>query len=248
MTIARETLEELYSKLRLSQRAVARKLGIPYTTLRNYLKKYGVATLERDVFQWNEDTSYLVGALLGDGCAFRSYGGHSPLRYRVELAVSDEIFARRVFNSALRIGLCPHWYKPQTFKNSIKTYTCYKVGIDSEKLYQLIINLKLEPIKLLDLIQNSKEASYLLAGFYDAEGCYVNKNSRWYHLQMSNTNIPLLSTLKLVSEKIGYDFRLRLVRKAQGNWKPLYRLVSTKRSEIYSFLGQVTEIRGSLQE
>lgn len=243
MLIARETLEELYSKERLSQRAVARKLNVGHTTVRRYLGIYGIPTLERDVFDWNEDTAYIVGALLGDGCAYTSYSNTSPLIYRVDLAVSNERFARRIFNAALRIGLRSHWYKPQVVTNSVETYTRYKVGFLSKRLYQLISDLKLEPLKLLDLIKDTNEALFFVAGFYDAEGYYCNKSSRWYYLQMSNTNVPLLLAINLVLKKIDYDFRLRLVRKGEEKRKPLYRLVSTRRSVINSFLQETNEIR-----
>ncbi len=241
--LSREVLEELYSNQRLSQRAVARKLGIGHTTVRKYLKRYGIATLERDIFEWNEDAAYILGALLGDGCAYMSHNGKSAKMHRVDLGVGDEIFARRVFDAALRIGLRPHWYKPQVLTNSIKTYTRYKVGFLSKKLYQMVRDLRAEPFGLLDLVKDTKQASFLLAGFYDAEGHHHTKSSRWYYLQISNTNVPLLSVMNLMLKKIDLDFRLRLVRKEQGNWKPLYRLVSTKHADIDSFLETVSNVK-----
>lgn len=243
MRIDRGVLEELYSQQRLSQRAVARHLGVAYGAVQYSLKKYGIPTIDRDAFDWNEDLAYILGAMLGDGCAYISYGGHSPILYRVDLQVGSEVFARRVFDAARRVGLRPHWYKPQVLTNSIKTYTRYKVGFLSKRLYQLVKDIKEEPSKLLELIQDSRQAISFLAGFYDAEGHYCNKDKRHYHLQMSNTNVPLLSVLKLILEKIGYDFRLRLVRRESIRTKPLYVLYATRHSTIDSFLEETTEVK-----
>jgi len=241
--LVRETLEELYSNQRLSQRAIARKLGIGHTTVRRYLKKYGISTLERDVFEWNEDAAYILGALLGDGCAYTSYSNTSPLIYRTDLAVSDKGFAKRVFDAALRIGLRPHWYKSQTLTNSIKTYTRYKVGFLSNKLYQMVRDLRAEPYGLLALIEDIKQASFLLTGFYDAEGCHCTKNTRWHRLEMSNTNMPLLSVMSLMLKKIDLDFRIRLAKKEREKRKAIYRLVSTRNADINSFLETVSNVR-----
>ncbi len=248
MRIDRRALEELYSQQRLSQRAVARHLDVTYGTVRYYLKKYDIPTIDRDAFDWNEDIAYILGAMLGDGCAYISYhcNGRSGIKYalyRVDLAVCDELFAKRVFDSAKRTKLRPHWYKPQILTNSIKTYTLYKVGFLSRHLYQLVKDIKEEPFKLLELIQNNKEAIFLLAGFYDAEGHYCNKDKRHYHLQMSNTNIPLLSMLKLILEKIGYEFRLRLVRRDNIKRKALYVLLATRHSTIDSFLEEISGVK-----
>lgn len=242
--LMRETLEELYSRQRLSQRAVARLLKVGHTTVRRYLERYGIPTLERDVFVWNEDAAYLLGALLGDGCAYISHNGRLTTKmYRVDLQVSDEAFARRVFDTGKRIPhLRPHWYKPQVVKNSIKISTRYKVGFLSKKLYQLLSDLKNEPFGLLNLIENTKQAIFLLSGFFDAEGCHCEKDHRHY-LKMTNTNYDLLSISQLILQKIGFDFRLVRTRKADTKQKTLYDLISTKRSEINSFLCEVSHGR-----
>ncbi len=243
MRIDRNILQELYCKQRLSQRAVARHLDVPYGTVRYYLKKYGIPTLDRDAFGWNENIAYILGAMLGDGSAYVSNNGTKTIMHRVDLSVCDELFAKRVFDSAKRTKLRPHWYKPQILTNSIKTYTRYKVGFLSKHLYQLVKGIKEEPFKLLELIQDKKQAISVLAGFYDAEGHYCNKDKRHYHLQISNTNVPLLSVMKLILEKLGYEFRLRLVRREGVRRKPLHILLATRHSIIDSFLGETSEVK-----
>lgn len=83
MFISRVALEQLYCNQRLSQRAVARELNVGNSTVRRYLKKYGIPTLERDVFEWNQDAAYILGALLGDGSAYLSHNATSLLLQRV---------------------------------------------------------------------------------------------------------------------------------------------------------------------
>lgn len=192
--------------------------------------------------EFKKELFYVLGALLGDGCAYHWRKGDTKML----VLIGDYNFTKKYTE---KLSKCS--------RNKVKNYIdrnkgVWFVRIGNITLYNLFKEIRLDLNKLADLIkqENSKENSLqLIEGFFDAEGCVkiikepVRKTPK-ICLDITNTNYEILELIrKLLNEKMNiearYSIQKAFIGKDGSPRQKTYHLRIYKKEYIRQFLENI---------
>jgi len=182
---------------------ICKILGIPYTTVRCWIKCKKVPRdkqkqLKKLKLGRNEDFHYIKGVIAGDGSVcLTKRGGYTQLN-----DVVDKDFA-------------------EYFHNTLERWSGLKASLSSHqrKHRKLGWHVVLCSVFVAEFLKESEPSINLefLKGFYDSEGCiyYGKGNPRGWsrYVSISNSKLELLEKIKQFLEEQGVKSYLRLVVK-----------------------------------
>lgn len=186
--------------------------------------------------EYKKELFYVLGALLGDGCAYHWKKGN----VKTLVLIGDYNFTKKYTEKLTKCS-----------RNNVKNYidrskNIWFVRIGNITLYNLFKEIRLDLNKLIDLIKkdNYKYNSLeFIEGFFDAEGCVkiikepVRKTPK-ICLDITNTNYGILEIIKnLLKENLDIEARYS-IQKADNkkNKQIAYHLRIYKKEYIRRFL------------
>jgi intein-encoded DNA endonuclease-like protein len=167
--------------------------GCDYRTLRRLFPEYNSILIANAIYDARKlpELNYLIGAFIGDGCAFY----HKKTRsYRIIFEVKDADFIESI-NDTVEKVLGKRY---SIYRNS---WNGYSVVIYSKELYQLLM----QPLEKLEKIILQYPSSFL-RGFFDAEGS-VDINGR--SIKMTNKNYERLLLVQKCLRLLGINSYIR---------------------------------------
>ncbi len=224
----KEILDNLYNNEKLSSTEIGHKLNISSETILYWLKKFDIKI--RSISERNRiwiarkgnprlikpkllsspELSYTLGVLLGDGCVSINEKKH---RYVINLKVTDEKFANSFKNALEFINLNPNFCtihpKPSIFNNKLikSKKLIYQIHATSKIFSFWFKNLNLNDIS--EILYSENNIKEFIRGFYESEGS-ISKSR--FAISICNTNIELLNFIKILLDKIGFNFNLRIYK------------------------------------
>lgn len=186
-----------------------------------------------------DDLFYVLGAFLGDGCA---YHWKREDKYLINL-VGDQKFAEKY---AERLSNCINKKVKPYINRSNKTYF---VNVWSLELYKFFKEIKDNPNKIEEMlnIESKKQKSILFVeGFFDAEGCVkvIKEKVRITPkicLDITNVNYNLLEIIrKILKESLGIEARYSIQKPIyKKNKQTAYHLRIYKKEYIKIFFDNI---------
>lgn len=192
----REYLSLIKSDLgKISQRAIARKLGLGKTTVNNWSKELGFKfkkhTVNENFFdKFNEESSYLLGLIFADGnIAWNPKKGYQALTITACKKDKDHLENLRKILSSTK----PLLYSPKT--------KSYRLIVNNKRICQNLMGLGLTPKKSLTVRFPNIPKKYLrhfIRGVIDGDGTvrYVDREKSPYF------EITIFSGSRLFSEDL----------------------------------------------
>jgi DNA-binding transcriptional regulator WhiA len=212
MVLNYDFLKELYIDKGLSQRAIAKELGVSRDKIRYWLRKYRISPNEdRRIhvvpkLTISKELAYILGVFMGDGWVSDNHHGN----FAFNVATINKVFAEKIYKSLKGIGVHPSIYvlKPRItpITKGCNVKPLFKVVASSKILYDWLKSLKVKDIE--DILQNNPHlVSYFLGGFFDSEGCYreyqrTEKYCEWI-LEVGCTNKELMSLIQRLLNRYG---------------------------------------------
>jgi hypothetical protein len=176
----------------------------------------------------SRELSYVLGAFLGDGCAFKTRSIKGTILYEVQLAVRDRDFANE-FNKCISKIL-----RKDGGYSIFERGGYYAVRVTNRILYEFLK----KPWKMHKQIIEKFPAEFL-RGFFDSEGCVHRRM-----IAVSNTNLGLIKYIKSLLKR---HFSITTAPKiysesyvTQKGLRKCYRLeINRKESRLrfYRFIG-----------
>lgn len=172
--------------------------------------------------------AYILGALQGDGCIYRS---------TIQLSVANNVYAESVARALSQIGL-PATVIPILMRGK-QHYRAYVGSVLFARWYK---SLNITEIKR---IIKGYEVEFL-RGFYEAEGCFSNRMStsrgytyRRYTVFISNTQEGLIRLCYDILLGLGFHPYIYRPKQNYPKAKPLFQVFIGRRQEVEEFLGKV---------
>ncbi|MEK6842094.1 MAG: LAGLIDADG family homing endonuclease [Nanoarchaeota archaeon] len=181
---------------------------------------------------------YVLGALLGDGCAYHWKKGNT----KSLILIGDERLTKKYTE---KLSKCS--------TNNVKNYidrnkNIWFVRVGNITLYNLFKEIRLDLKKLESLIEkgNYKDNSIeFIEGFFDAEGCVkiirekVRKTPK-ICLDIANTNLEILNLIEnLIRINLGINSKISKQIDKRKNRKIMYHLRIYKKEDIGKFLKNI---------
>ncbi len=193
---------------------------------------------EKEVF-------YLIGALLGDGCA---YHWKKMNKYSIMLVGEKEFIEK----FSVKITLCTGRKVKGNINRSAKIWQLISYNFE---LYLLIKGLKMDLKKIgeLPFIEKYDNSLQFIEGFFDAEGCVkiikekVRKTPK-ICLDICSTDQPILEVIrKLLQKHLGIEARYS-IQEPKASWKSnnkktVYYLRIYKKEYIRKFFEKMSTIK-----
>ena len=227
-TNRKEIIDKLYSKFDIPKQNL-------YDWYSGRFYPYG----RREELTHKPELFYVLGALLGDGCAYywKKLG-----RHLINL-VGDQEFTAKY---AKTISECTN-RNPKPYLNAKRNF--WYVNLGSVELYFLFKEIKGDLNKLQIMLEKENyriNALKFIEGFFDAEGCVkiikekVRKTPK-ICLDITNTNFELLDLIRrLLKEHLDIEAKYS-IQKADGikNKKIAYHLRIYKKAFIKRFFENI---------
>lgn len=181
---------------------------------------------------------YVLGALLGDGCAYHWKKGNT----KSLILIGDERLTKKYTE---KLSKCS--------TNNVKNYidrnkNIWFVRVGNITLYNLFKEIRLDLKKLESLIEkgNYKDNSIeFIEGFFDAEGCVkiirekVRKTPK-ICLDIANTNLEILNLIEnLIRINLGINSKISKQIDKRKNRKIMYHLRIYKKEDMGKFLKNI---------
>jgi len=216
----------LESYERKPAKEVARVLGRTVVAVYIKARKMGLRRFKPDL-ELSPTLSYLLGALLGDGCAYVQ-GQKDKRSYIIQLATTEKKFAECVSEAFKRINIC-------SILDYVRKKGQWRVRACNKYFFDYLKGLTLDQLK--QLTERKKNCIAFLKGFYEAEG-YFHKNHQPNNpdITISNTNAELLNFVKKSLERLGFHPCFYKVCKGTEKRKPLYRVDLCRTPEVKRFI------------
>lgn len=191
----------MYWEEGLSINQIAKRLGVSYTTVWDWMAMYGIPRRNRREAtrlrcekklpdEITEDLAYIFGVYLGDGSVFRNEEMYS---YGFQLQVKDYEFACSVRDVLKRLGLNPKLYE----------YKLYRVFCYSKQLYERLTQTPIdEPLRWSPDLQGA-----FVRGLYESEGCIYFNGYSWYVHVVCNTNTKLMDVVESILCQHNFDVK-----------------------------------------
>lgn len=211
-------------------RRISKMLGIPEGTVNSWLYMGKNPTNKLNSFDStpSPELSYVVGAVLGDGCLFYSRG------YWIQLVVKDREFVD-YFSQCLAKLLKRKEAYPLFERNDNNGQSkMYGVRVASKLFWSWLKEWEVHK----NVIESNPES--FLRGLYDSEGS-ICKYREKEHLAiiLANTKRELLELAKNLLKKLGIDSRIYAINDRRKNHKICYRLVITSKDNLLLFYDKV---------
>lgn len=221
------------------------KFNVPYHTIYHW-HKYENSPFGKRKLEYNREIFYVLGALLGDGCAYYWKKGKI---YMVIVSGEKEFINKYSDKLFLCMGKKIKGY-PERSKNVWHLKTC------NIELYTLLKDVR----KNLDFLSNLLEKGndyenslQLIEGYFDAEGCVkvikepVRKTPK-ICLDLCSTDYPVLELIKqLLKEHLNIEARYSIQKPFIGRdgspRKKLYHLRIYKKEYIRKFFEHLSTIK-----
>ena len=203
------------------------------------------------------ELSYILGALLGDGCIYHWKKNNS---YLVHILGEDE-FTQKY---AQKLSICidkkinNHFYKSKYLKLGCKVWF---VSINHEKLFFLFKSIREDLTIVLNLMKKDRfreNALQFIEGFFDAEGCVkiIKEPVRIIPkicLDICCTNFEVLELIrKLLLEHLGIEARYSIQKaytsKDGHPRKTSYHLRIYRKEYIRKFLDNINTTKLKLEK
>ncbi|MEK6792299.1 MAG: LAGLIDADG family homing endonuclease [Nanoarchaeota archaeon] len=220
---------------------INKSFQIPIGTIYEWLANRQSPTGSTGKIKYNSELFYVLGALLGDGCAYKWKKGGG---YLVNL-IGDKDFTEKYAN---KISKCIE----RKVKNYInRSKNIYFVNINNLELFMLFKEIRSNLGKIMEMLNKNKEQSLLfLEGFFDAEGCVkiikekVRKTPK-ICLDITNTNYELLEVMrKILEEQLEIEARYSIQKPELGKdgllRKEAYHLRIYKKEYIKRFFENIS--------
>ena len=218
-TFSKEELKKLY--LHMNVREVSKRLKISKNTFYYLLKRNGILTKKRgdpNLFS-SVDLFYILGVLKGDGLTRIREEKHW---YILGLATTSEKFAKSFAEALQNIKLTPQLYRYNPPHGHSKKHVSYFVKAASKKFVTWYRNLSYENMQNMIGV-NMEFAAAFVKGFYESEGSYYLRESKYPILKIGNMNLQLLSIVRDFILRLGVHVNLGLSGKT-GKGKPYWYL------------------------
>ncbi len=218
------------------------KFGLPYHTMYGWYK-YGNSPFGKRKLEYNKELFYVLGALLGDGCAY-----HWKKQNKYMVIVSGEKEFIDKYSDKLLVCM----------KRRIKGYpekskNVWHLRTWNIELYLLLRNTRkdLESLKNLFKTKNHEKALQFIEGYFDAEGCVkiikekVRKTPK-ICLDICNTDYSILEVIrKLFKRHFNIEARYS-IQKPKLHWngnKTSYHLRIYRKEYIQRFFDKFHTIK-----
>ena len=197
----------------------------------------------KDIDYTKSELFYVLGALLGDGCAYHWKKGNT----KSLILIGDYYFTKKY---AEKLAQCT--------KNNVKNYidrskNIWFVKIGNRELYNLFKEIRVNPGRIQELIKlnnSDKNSISFIEGFFDAEGCVkiikekVRKTPK-ICLDITNVNRNLLDIIqRSLNESLGIEARYSIQKECIGKdgWprQRVYHLRIYKKEYIRQFFENIS--------
>jgi DNA endonuclease related to intein-encoded endonucleases len=250
--LSADQIQKLYWDSKLSIANMAQFLGVPYSTLYHWFKKYDIprrsksqaieCNLPEPKLDPSPELSYVLGVLLGDGFVSRRKSNHGGFGYSIGLHTTNLEFAQCFSNALSSLGLNPKIYFDGYTSSGNPRY--YVVAF-SKKFYDWYRSLK--PTDILKLLTNTKCKLEFIRGFYESEGCYWRKKMLFF----ANTNLQVIELVQRLLSEFNFKTKVYVKMPKNPSQKPCYRLEicgkgigkhGSRKAEIERFIRLVNPI------
>jgi intein-encoded DNA endonuclease-like protein len=220
-------------------KTICKEFEIPYGTIHGWIK-YNFSPFGKRKLRYNESFFYVIGALLGDGCAYYWKKGD---KYMVNLVGEKEFidkYSNKLFDCTGK--------KVKGYLDRSKNIWNHKTW--NFELFQILNNSKKDVSILIPLIKkdNYKEKSLnLIEGFFDAEGCVkiikepIRKTPK-ICLDICSTDLPIL---EIIREELNRQLNIEArysIQKYEDR-KTAYHLRIYKKEAVRKFLNNINTIK-----
>jgi len=217
----------------LSQRRVAKLLGIPARTVCNWARGQKPPAAKWEA-KPSKELAYVLGVLLGDGTVSSVEPRH---RFVIELLAKDYDFVRE-FSRCLALVLNKPFKEParKWVRHRSKYY--WYVTYYSKAFYLWYKSLDLNNLrKYVEYDKHTVKA--FLRGIFDSDGTYTYITTRRRSvIKLYNTNLELMRYIQhLLSEYFAIHSRINYMSTATG--KPYYHLTIYRKSSVDRFLREI---------
>ena len=144
----------------------------------------------------DEIEGYLVGLIVGDG--------HIESKTnRIVIASNNEIFTNKISSMFNKLK-----YQHSIFYD--KSATVWKIGINSNKLYEILTKKYNIPIGNKTFVNfrpnlNKKQLTFFIAGLFDAEGWGEIDKGKYFKVRIKMKNKEIISFVREILEKQGFQ-------------------------------------------
>lgn len=211
----REYIPLIQSDLgKISQRAIARKLGIGRTTVNNWSKelgfKYKKHTVNENFFdEFSEKSAYLLGLIFADGnIAWNPKKGYQALTITACEKDRDHLENLRNILSSTK----PLLYAPKT--------KSYRLIVNNKKICQRLMSLSLTPRKSLTVRFPNIPKKYIrhfIRGIIDGDGTvrYVDREKSPYFeiVIFSGSKLFCKDLAQVIKKEMGIKTNVRKVKR-----------------------------------
>lgn len=226
-------------------KTVVSRFGVSYQTV-YYWYQYNKSPLGNRKLKNNKEMFYVLGALLGDGCAYYWKKGKT---YMVIL-VGEREFVNKF---SYKLSKCTGRRIKGCFIESKNVWT---LKTHNFELYLLLRELRENPNQIFDVLDEQNYWEYSLQfieGFFDAEGCVkvIKEKCRKTPkicLDITNTNQEYLDVIKkMLKETVNiegrYSIQKSYISKDGIRRKDSYHLRIYKKDSIRKFFDNMNTIK-----
>ena len=224
---------------------ISNNYKISYGTVFGWYK-YGLSPFGKRKIQYCKELFYVLGALLGDGCA---YYWKKNNKYMV-IIVGEKEFMNKYSN---KLSICTGKRVKEYIDRSKNTWNHKTWNIE---LYLLFKSVQRDLNHLHSLLRNTsyyENSLSLIEGFFDAEGCVkiikekVRKTPK-ICLDITNVNYDLVDLIrKLLQNTLGIEARYSIQKPFIGKdgfqRQKIYHLRIYKKEHIRKFFESMSTIK-----
>jgi len=239
MKITRKKLHHLYYLERKTTRQVAKELGIGQTSVRRWMRHFGMIARNssesrikhprKSLSKNNMEKAYLLGLCAGDVSACK----RTPFTVELTTSTTRPAMINLFYNVFGKYGHCIQWPR----KSNISFQWALYCGLD--KSFTFLLDKSLEVPKENNLFYS------FLAGYTDAEGCWSITRSHdvriFIRFLLTTGDLEILKKIKEKLENDGYNPRFRCIpvknkykSKKLRRTKTLYELSLYRKEEVVS--------------
>lgn len=237
-------LQELKNNIEIKPsdiREISNKFNVNYATLYDWYK-YDTSPFGKRKLKYEKELFYILGALLGDGCAYR---WKKMNRYMVMLVGEKEFIDK----FSIKITECTGRKVKGNINRSSNVWQLVTLNFE---LYSLLKEIKKDRNKLLTLPSFREYANSLqfVEGYFDAEGCVkvikesVRKTPK-ICLDICSTDYVALEIIrKALDEHLSIEARYSIQKPIyEKNKQTAYHLRIYKKEFIRKFFENISTIK-----
>lgn len=224
---------------------ITQEFGLPYGTIHQWLK-YNLSPFGKRKLQYRPELFYVLGSLLGDGCAYHWKKGD---KYMVVIVGEKELIEKFSEKLFLCTGKRIKGY-------AYRDRNAWYLKTWNVELYRFLKKVKENPFSISTLLNNTPYQENMLQfieGYFDAEGCVkiIREPARKTPkicLDICSTDYPTLEIIReAFNEILSIEARYS-IQKPNSHWKSYnkkiaYHLRIYKKEFIRKFLENIKTIK-----